>query len=144
MTSWWLGVLLYVLGAVIMAGALNLQKYSLNNHRDESSGDQTKSVWKQRWWIIGLLLYILSGVMLSSALLFATQSQVSPLMSIVIVANVLFAHFLLAEPIDSRDIVAIIIIVAAVCKLIIDLEVFEPIMFSQVLQPSLLRFQINP
>lgn len=170
---WWVGVLVYVLGAVMMAAAVNMQKFSLNREaaaaeaanrarrrprmgaikeddheegQDEgplrgrkerqarvaveehtvesgestspsSEGDevQPKAVWKQPFWLLGLLMYILSGVMLSAALVFATQTQVSPLMSIVLVSNVLFAHFLLKEPVDRRDILAISIIVIAVC-----------------------------
>jgi hypothetical protein len=46
-------------------------------------------------------LYIL-GILLSAALYFASPALVSPFMSVVLIANVIFAHFLLGEPFGGK------------------------------------------
>jgi len=96
----------------MMALGVNLQKYSLNT---QSKIEKQLPKFKQKYWMLGLVFYISSGIMLSIALLFASQSQLSPLMSMVLVSNVVFAHFLLGENISKIDALGILIIIVGLC-----------------------------
>uniref|UniRef100_A0A7S3LR87 Uncharacterized protein n=1 Tax=Aplanochytrium stocchinoi TaxID=215587 RepID=A0A7S3LR87_9STRA len=112
---WYVGVIIYALGAFSMALGVVLQKYSINRehiiHPDPSS---QRPLPKQPLWVLGIILYGASGGLLSAALGFAAQSLLTPLMSIVIISNALLARFLLYEPITKRDTISIGIIVIAV------------------------------
>mmetsp|Transcript_12826 Transcript_12826/g.14724 ORF Transcript_12826/g.14724 Transcript_12826/m.14724 type:complete len:416 (-) Transcript_12826:99-1346(-) len=112
----YIGVTIYTLGAFCMALGVNLQKYSINKeiakYPDEK--EQRRGLWCQPIWVAGILTYASSGGLLSAALLFASQSQLAPLMSVVIVSNAILARILLNEPISKRDLTAICIIIIAV------------------------------
>mmetsp|Transcript_888 Transcript_888/g.1082 ORF Transcript_888/g.1082 Transcript_888/m.1082 type:complete len:428 (-) Transcript_888:130-1413(-) len=113
----WYGIIIYSLGAFCMALGVNLQKYSINKEHLKYPIDhdpRRRGLWCQPIWVLGLILYASSGGLLSFALLYATQSQLAPLMSVVIVANAFLARMLLREPIGKRDLLAIFIIIGAV------------------------------
>uniref|UniRef100_A0A7S3LQS0 Uncharacterized protein n=1 Tax=Aplanochytrium stocchinoi TaxID=215587 RepID=A0A7S3LQS0_9STRA len=111
----WIGITIYVLGAILMALGVNLQKFSINREiKMHPDAERQRSLWCQPIWVLGIVSYGASGGLLSAALAFAPQSQLAPLMSVVIIANALLARFFLGEPLTKRDVVSIMIIVVAV------------------------------
>lgn len=113
---WYVGVMLYSFGAFCMAMGVVLQKYSINKELKKAHylGNPMKSKLKQPFWILGIVLYGTSGGLLSAALGFAAQSQVTPLMSLVIISNAILARFMLSEPLTKRDFICVVVIVLAV------------------------------
>ena len=97
----------------MMAAGVNLQKYALNKTKEkaEERGEEPKGEWKHPLWLVGITCYILAGIMLSVALYFATPALVTPFMSVVLIANVVFAHFLLGEPFTRHDGIAIVVVI---------------------------------
>lgn len=112
---WFVGVIIYSLGAFSMALGVVLQKYSINReflrHKDIK---MHRPKPRQPFWVLGIILYGASGGLLSAALGFAPVSLLTPLMSIVIISNALLARFLLSEPLTKRDFYAVCVIVVAV------------------------------
>mmetsp|Transcript_11038 Transcript_11038/g.12617 ORF Transcript_11038/g.12617 Transcript_11038/m.12617 type:complete len:458 (-) Transcript_11038:1378-2751(-) len=112
---WYVGVIIYALGAFSMALGVVLQKYSINKEmRKHPDPKLQRPLPKQPVWVLGLVLYGSSGGMLSAALGFAAQSLLTPLMSIVIISNALLARIFLQEPVTKRDAISIGIIIVAV------------------------------
>lgn len=113
---WYVGVMLYSAGAFFLALGVVLQKFSINKELKKAhyTGGEMKSKIKQPLWVLGIILYGSSGGLLSAALAFAAQSQVTPLMSLVIISNAVLARFLLGEPLTKRDFYCVILIVIAV------------------------------
>jgi len=109
-----IGLLIYIAGTIMMAAGVNLQKYALNKTKEkaEAKGEEPKGEWRHPLWLVGITCYILAGIMLSAALYFATPALVTPFMSVVLISNVVFAHFLLGEPFTKQDGVAIIVVIA--------------------------------
>ena len=108
-----LGLFIYILGTILMSGGVNIQKFALNKakKRCEERGEKVHGGWKSPLWFLGLTCYIFAGIFLSVALYFATPALVTPFMSVVLISNLIFAHFLLGEPLTKKDGIAISIVI---------------------------------
>eukprot|EP00211_Chloroparvula_japonica_P002987 CAMPEP_0119135834 /NCGR_PEP_ID=MMETSP1310-20130426/20155_1 /TAXON_ID=464262 /ORGANISM="Genus nov. species nov., Strain RCC2339" /LENGTH=505 /DNA_ID=CAMNT_0007126779 /DNA_START=71 /DNA_END=1585 /DNA_ORIENTATION=- len=113
---WVIGLLIYLTGTIMMSGGVNLQKYALNRNKElaeESGEEEIKGVrlLQNPLWVVGVVCYIFAGLFLSVALFFATPALLTPFMSMVLISNIVFAHFLLHEVITRKDLLAIAIVV---------------------------------
>jgi hypothetical protein len=95
--TWLLGVVIYLIGTTSMALGANLQRYSMTKE-DLLPVDERRPKMKQPWVVIGFILMVCSGIFLSVALIFASQTQLAPLILFIFLSNALFAHFLNKEP----------------------------------------------
>jgi len=95
--TWMLGVVIYLIGTTSMALGANLQRYSMTKE-DLLPVDERRPKMKQPWVVIGFILMVCSGIFLSVALIFASQTQLAPLILFIFLSNALFAHFLNKEP----------------------------------------------
>eukprot|EP00924_Labyrinthula_sp_SR-Ha-C_P013780 maker-scaffold_5-snap-gene-13.7-mRNA-1 protein AED:0.07 eAED:0.07 QI:0/0.66/0.5/1/1/1/4/126/490 len=112
---WFVGVILYATGAFFMALGIALQKTSINREFERTADVALhRPKFKQPIWVSGIVLYGSSGAFMSAALGFAPQSLLTPLMSVVIVSNAILGRFLLYEPISTRDLKCIVVIIISV------------------------------
>ena len=83
-SSWMIGVSLYLVGTTSLALGANLQRLSV---RKEEQLGSNRPTTRQPLWVFGVLLYTSVGIFLTAALLFATQAQLSPLILFIFVGN---------------------------------------------------------
>jgi len=100
--TWLVGVIIYLIGTTSMALGANLQRYSLT-HEEEKPEEERRPKMKQPWVVVGFCLMVMSGIFLSLALVFATQTQLAPLILFIFLSNALFAHFLNKEPFYAKS-----------------------------------------
>jgi len=100
--TWLVGVIIYLIGTTSMALGANLQRYSLT-HEEEKPEEERRPKMKQPWVVVGFVLMVMSGIFLSIALIFATQTQLAPLILFIFLSNALFAHFLNKEPFYAKS-----------------------------------------
>ena len=122
---WYVGVILYLIGTISMAGGINIQKLSLNLN-EKKAPEQRRTNCLQPLWVFGILLYTASGILMSLALGFSSQTMVAPLMSMVLISNIIFAHFLLGERITVRDLIATVVIAISIIVVVISTPQSNP------------------
>jgi len=109
---WYVGVLIYASSATCMAGGIILQKYSLVC--EASRGAAARPSYMQPLWLLGVTAYTMSAIGLSGALYFAAQSLLSPLMSVVLVANAILARLVLKESFGRHEAISTSLIICSV------------------------------
>ena len=109
---WYVGVLIYSSSATAMAGGIILQKYSLVCESARSTPPRPS--YMQPLWLLGVTTYTLSAIGLSGALYFAAQSLLSPLMSVVLVANAILARLVLKESFGKHEAISTALIIVSV------------------------------
>eukprot|EP00658_Telonema_sp_P-2_P018971 TRINITY_DN1742_c0_g1_i13.p1 TRINITY_DN1742_c0_g1~~TRINITY_DN1742_c0_g1_i13.p1 ORF type:complete len:515 (+),score=141.73 TRINITY_DN1742_c0_g1_i13:209-1753(+) len=102
---WWVGVLLSIVGSVISNLGVNMQKYSMMQESKRSKEEQ-RGYAGQPLWFVGLGGVIFGALFDFAALGFIAQSLATPIGSVTMVANIVFAHFWLGEALTKADLVA--------------------------------------
>ena len=113
---WAIGLLIYLTGTVMMSFGVNIQKYALNKNQAavaEDGAEEQKGfkLCMNPLWTLGVSCYVSAGLFLSIALFFASPALLTPFMSMVLISNIIFAHFLLKEIITRKDLIAIAIVI---------------------------------
>eukprot|EP01083_Nonionella_stella_P236832 831375_1 len=112
-----IGVALALCGGIIQSFGFIAQKKG-HNQINEANKDIPKMFQKSvltRWiWWVGIAVYTIGATMNSISLNFAAQSIVSPLGAINLVTIALLSYFILKEPLQCKDIIAIIVIVLGI------------------------------
>ena len=111
MSLWYIGAGLSILGSIGSNLGINIQKYSFLQNA-QLPIDQQRAYTKQPGWAIGLALVILGSVGDFAALALAAQSIITPIGSVTLVANMVFAHFWLKETLSRRDMIGTVLIIA--------------------------------
>ena len=111
MSLWFIGAGLSVLGSVGSNLGINIQKYSFLQN-SKLPVEQQRVYTRQPGWAVGLALVILGSVGDFAALALAAQSIITPIGSVTLVANMVFAHFWLKETLSRRDLTGTVLIIA--------------------------------
>ena len=115
-----LAIFLGMLSYSMLNVGMGLQKKgasSLPKINNQSLGQNLKNFFTNKTWLLGFLLIQAQWVFLVMALDFAPISMITPLMSVGMVALVLFSYFYLKEPISKVEIIGIILIIAGIVVL---------------------------
>jgi multidrug transporter EmrE-like cation transporter len=111
-----LGIISYTALNIGMAlqkkGAASLPKINT-----QKLGQNIKNFFTCRPWVIGFVLVFLQWISLSHALDLAPVSVITPLMSIGMVALLIFAYFYLKEPITKVELLGILAIIGGIVLL---------------------------
>ena len=104
-----------------MALGAALQKTGFNKRESDAPGNR-KHLCCYPVWLIGVVVYSASGALFALSLAFASMATVGPLMSFLLVSNMLCAALLLKETVYWRDLCGILVIIIG----IVLVEVFSP------------------
>lgn len=97
--SWWIGIVLSILGSVGANLAVNLQKLAINQ-RLMLAPSQRRRLSHTPLWVLGLFIFLFSNVIGFFSYRYAAQSVLAGLSSLQFLSHVLFARFILKEPTD--------------------------------------------
>ncbi|HUT81025.1 MAG TPA: DMT family transporter [Candidatus Bathyarchaeia archaeon] len=114
------GIFLAILSYSMLNIGMGLQKKGascLPKIENQSIGKNLKNFFTNKHWIIGFLLVQIQWVFLSMALDFASVSIVTPMMSVGMVALVIFSYFYLKEPIAKIEMIMIVTIIIGIAIL---------------------------
>jgi len=112
---WLLGLLFSILSSTCTNLGVNLQKYSFLCEAKRTKKEK-RSYVSQPKWVCGLLMVVAGGLLDFVALAYAPQSLVTPVGGFTIVANVVFAHYLLNEAFNRSDATATALIIGGVVQ----------------------------
>ncbi|ETV99070.1 hypothetical protein H310_08501 [Aphanomyces invadans] len=117
MKSDFLGAVLVIAAAVASNLGVNVQKRS-HDQEDAKPKEQQRSYARRPFWWIGMFLVVFGSLGDLFALGFAPQTLVASLGGgSTIVANVLFAHFWLKQPLYFTDVVGVVLVSTGVVVL---------------------------
>jgi drug/metabolite transporter (DMT)-like permease len=106
---WLLGVTLAIGGGVVNAIGVIIQKRA--HAAIHALPEEARSAYVcYPWWVFGFVVYVSGNLANSVALTWTTQSIISPLQTVNLVANAVLAPIFLGEKIGRADIFAIICI----------------------------------
>jgi drug/metabolite transporter (DMT)-like permease len=110
MPGWLFGVALAGTAGIINAGGVIIQKRAHIANSKLPVEEQTSYV-ANKWWLLGFAVYVVGNLSNALALTFASQSIVTPLNSVNLVANTLMAPFFLGETLTRIDVIATLLII---------------------------------
>ena len=119
--DFWLGVFASLTGSVILNLGLNIQKYAYMRRAklemiSRGLAKNLPPLYKDPVWILGFFVFAIGNFGDFIGLTFAPQSVITPIGSISLVSNLVFARMLLGEKLDCRTFISIIaIIIGVVC-----------------------------
>jgi hypothetical protein len=122
---WVIGVSIYLTGAWMEAACVNLQKFALDKRKQaaDASGqvedESLKSLFLMPLWTLGICGYVMAGILMSSSFYFAPATLVTPLISSILVFNMIIAHVTRGEHLSKQDIGCISLIILAIVLVII-------------------------
>ena len=122
--NWIVGFGLCTIFAALSPLALNLQKRSINQN-DALPLHEQLPTWKQRKWILGCVILISGSLVDFVAYGLAPQSLLTPLGSLVLVWNMVVAHYY-GEKIGRVEIIAMIVIFIGTILCIISADHYSP------------------
>lgn len=120
MTTVILAIFLGILSYSMLNIGMGLQKKgaaSLPKIEQQSFIKNLRNFFTNKFWVIGFILVQVQWFFLTLALDFASVSIVTPLMSVGMVALVIFAYFFLKEPITKVEIIGIVAIIIGIAVL---------------------------
>jgi uncharacterized membrane protein len=100
-TSWWIGIVLSILGSVGTNLGVNLQKLAINQ-RLMLAPSQRRRLSHTPLWLLGLFVFLSSNVTGFFSYRYAAQSVLAGLSSLQFLSHVVFARFILKEPTDMN------------------------------------------
>jgi drug/metabolite transporter (DMT)-like permease len=112
-----IAIFLGILSYSMLNIGMGLQKkgaFSLPKIEKQSILGNLKGFFTNKFWVIGFTLVQIQWVFLTLALDLASVSIITPLMSVGMVALVIFAYFYLKEPITKIEIIGISIIIIGI------------------------------
>ena len=122
--NWIVGFGLCTIFAALSPLALNLQKSSINLN-DVLPLHQQKPTWKQKKWLMGCAILISGSLVDFVAYGLAPQSLLTPLGSLVLVWNMVVAHYY-GEKIGRTEILAMVVIFIGTLLCIISADHYTP------------------
>eukprot|EP00834_Sanchytrium_tribonematis_P002630 NODE_85_length_22232_cov_1.318619.p14 type:complete len:196 gc:universal NODE_85_length_22232_cov_1.318619:20236-19649(-) len=100
--SSWIGILTAILGNIVISLALNLQKYAHLKLQETEVSNEYRYLDEPIWWAgLGLLIVGECGNFIAYS--FASASIVAPLGTVALIANTVFAPFILKEAFRRKD-----------------------------------------
>ncbi|MGC9780017.1 MAG: EamA family transporter [Candidatus Heimdallarchaeota archaeon] len=115
-----LAIFLGILSYSMLNIGMGLQKKGaacLPKIEKQSFGQNMKNFFTNKTWLIGFLLVQIQWGFLAMALDFASVSIITPLMSVGMVALIIFSYFYLKEPITKVEMMGIIAIIIGIVVL---------------------------
>ncbi len=109
-TSYVLGILICLIGDVILNLGVNIQKYSHAQNQRLPLEERHHYLTQWRWWL-GMIVFLLGNLGELLALSLISPTLTTPLGSVSLVSNVIFAHLLLREAFDRSMLLATIAII---------------------------------
>ena len=103
-TVWFVGVALYLAGAVLATLGLNLQRWRTDERRQQRHvRTGALAFFEQRVWWVGFVLLVSDGVLSLLAYAFASQTKLAPLAPVSLVLNHVAAPTCLKQPVRKWD-----------------------------------------
>jgi len=96
---WFVGVLIYITGALGQSYGANLQRQDERLKESEAQLDTAPKTCRS---LRGVIAMAISGTFMSLSLLFAAQTQIAPLCLCMFAGNFFFAYWINDEPFDPR------------------------------------------
>eukprot|EP01138_Halocafeteria_seosinensis_P011031 gb/GECG01011266.1/.p1 GENE.gb/GECG01011266.1/~~gb/GECG01011266.1/.p1 ORF type:complete len:842 (+),score=103.15 gb/GECG01011266.1/:1-2526(+) len=111
------GIAIAIVGSIFGNFGVNFQKYSFMNEAEKPSNQRRAYAKQPRWWF-GMFMVILGALANFASFALAPQSVIAPIGALVLVWNLMFAHFWLGETLRCRDISGTALIVGSVVLIV--------------------------
>lgn len=116
--DFWLGVVASTLGSIILNLGLNLQRYA-HIKLEERSQENRAHYTRNPIWLFGFAIFIIGNLGDAVGLSFTPQSVITPIGSVSLVSNLLFARLLLKEKIGLPTYGGVLLIIGGVIMIVV-------------------------
>ena len=111
--DFWLGVAASVVGSITLNLGINIQKLAFVRHNALPVNNRPQ-IYRNPLWLLGLLVFLFGNTGDAVGLTFTAQSVITPLGSISLVSNLIFAWLLVGEKLDRATAIGTLFIVIGV------------------------------
>lgn len=115
--DFWVGVVASTVGSIILNLGINLQRYA-HLKLEMTAVAQRTHYTRHPMWLLGFLIFALGNGGDAVGLTFAPQSVITPIGSVSLVSNLLFARILLKETIGLPTYGGVVLIIGGVITIV--------------------------
>ena len=115
--DFWLGVVSSTVGSIVLNFGLNLQRYAHLKLALVPVSDRTHYT-RHPMWILGFVIFLVGNLGDAVGLTFTPQSVITPIGSVSLVSNLVFARLLLKERIGLPTFGGVVLIIAGVIMIL--------------------------
>ena len=116
--DFWLGIIASIVGSITLNLGINIQKLAFVRLARIPAETRGK-IYCYPLWVFGFVIYLVGNAGDAVGLTFTAQSIITPLGSISLVSNLLFAWMLVGEKLDRATVAATVLIILGVVSIVV-------------------------